>query len=311
MVSTSINEMKTIITAGAKGTDIDVFACVVAYAELLRLEGKEAISVVANSFTASVTPSILEWGAEYQTEYVSDGSERFVMVDISDPDYFPSFVFLERIDEVYDHRRGYENYWSERLGKDAHIEMVGSCGTLIWEQFKKRGKEKDISMVSARLLLASIVSNTLVFRSPLTGERDRLAYADVSAITGLADRWITEYFFEQEKILLNNLGGYLRADTKVLQVAGSDFAIGQIEMWDASGLLALKQEEIAAVMAEVEPAPWIVNILNISKDFNIIYSTSSRAKEICEQKLDVKFEGDIATTNRLLMRKHLMSVLRG
>jgi len=77
---------QTIVTAGAKGADIDVFACAVAYAELLRLEGHEATPVIADSFTSSVTPSILKWGAEYKTEYEPDGSENFVLVDISDPD---------------------------------------------------------------------------------------------------------------------------------------------------------------------------------------------------------------------------------
>jgi inorganic pyrophosphatase/exopolyphosphatase len=302
--------MKTIVTAGAKGADIDVFACVVAYAELLRHEGHEAIPVIAGSFTSSVTPSILKWGAEYKTECKPDGLENFVLVDISDPDHFPAFVSHDQISEVYDHRYGHEDYWQEQLKENAHIEMVGSCGTLIWEQFKKHGKEKDISMTSAKLLLASIVSNNLAFKSPLTTERDQSAYADLSDITGLGDDWIAEYFLEQERILIDDFERYVRADTKVFKVSKGDFAIGQIEMWDATDLLNTKQEELDAVMAELEPIPWIVNILNISKGFNFVYSKSPRGKELLEQKVNFKFNGDIAKTDDLLMRKYLMKVLR-
>lgn len=302
--------MKTIVTAGAKGADIDVFACATAYAELLNLEGHDTIPVVAGSFTSTVTPSILEWGAEYKTEYEPNGTEQFVLVDISDPDHFPAFVSHDRISEVYDHRHGHENYWQERLKENAHIEMVGSCGTLIWEQFKERGKEKDISITSAKLLLASIVSNNLAFRSPLTTERDRSAYADLGAMTGLDDDWITEYFLEQEKILLDDFERYVRADTKVFKIAEGDFAIGQIEMWDATNLLNIKQTELDALMAEFEPTPWIVNILNISKGFNFVYSKSPRGKELFEQKVNFKFDGDVAKTDDLLMRKYLMKVLR-
>ena len=302
--------MKTIVTAGAKGADIDVFACAIAYAELLRLEEREAIPVIAGSFTSSVTPSILKWNAEYKTEYEPDGSEGFVLVDISDPDHFPAFVSHDRINEVYDHRHGHEDYWQERLKENAHIEMVGSCGTLIWEQFKKRGKEKDISMTSAKLLLASIVSNNLAFRSPLTTEPDKSAYADLSTMTDLGDEWIAEYFLEQEKILLDDFERYVRADTKVFKIAEDDFAIGQIEMWDATDLLNTKQTELDAIMAEFEPTPWIVNILNISKGFNFVYSKSPRGKELFEQKVNLKFDGDIAKTNDLLMRKYLMKILR-
>lgn len=302
--------MKTIVTAGAKGADIDVFACAVAYAELLRLEGHDVLPVIADSFTSSVTPSILEWGAEYKTEYEPDGSEQFVLVDISDPDHFPAFVSHDRISQVYDHRHGHENYWQERLKEKSHIEMVGSCGTLIWEQFKKHEKETDISMTSAKLLLASIVSNNLAFRSPLTTERDSSAYADLSAMTGLSDEWIAKYFLEQEKILLDDFEQYVRADTKVFKISEDDFAIAQIEMWDAANLLNTKQNELDAVMAEFEPTPWIVNILNISKGFNFVYSKSPRGKELFEQKIGFTFEGDIAKTDDLLMRKYLMKVLR-
>lgn len=302
--------MKTIVTAGAKGADIDVFACAIAYAELMHFEGHEAIPVIAGSFTSSVTPSILKWDAEYKTKYESDGSENFVLVDISDPDHFPAFVSHDRISEVYDHRHGHEDYWQERLKENSHIEMVGSCGTLIWEQFKKRGKEKDISMISAKLLLASIVSNNLAFRSPLTTERDKSAYADLSAMTGLGDDWIAEYFLEQEKILLDDFERYVRADTKVFKITEDDFAIGQIEMWDATDLLNTNRTELDAIMADFEPTPWIVNILNISKGFNFVYSKSTRGKELFEQKTSFKFDGDVAKANDLLMRKYLMKVLR-
>jgi len=302
--------MKTIVTAGAKGADIDVFACAVTYAELLNLEGHDAIPVIAGSFTSSVTPSILKWGAEYKTEYEPDGSEGFVLVDISDPDHFPPFVSHERISEVYDHRHGHVDYWQERLKEDSHIEMVGSCGTLVWEQFKKRGNETAISMTSAKLLLASIVSNNLAFRSPLTTERDKSAYADLSTMTGLDDDWIAEYFLEQEKILRDDFERYVRADTKVFKIAEGDFAIGQIEMWDATNLLNAKQTELDAILADFEPTPWIVNILNISKGFNFVYSKSPRGKELFEQKVNFKFDGDVAKTDELLMRKYLMKVLR-
>jgi inorganic pyrophosphatase/exopolyphosphatase len=302
--------MKTIVTAGAKGADIDVFACAIAYAELLRLEGREAIPVVMGSFTSSVTPSVLTWGAEYQTEYVSDGQERFVLVDISDPDHFPSFVSHDRIDEVYDHRYGHEGYWQERLHENAHIDMVGSCGTLMWEEFKRRGKDEDISLTSAKLLLASIVSNNLAFRSILVTERDRSAYVDLSALTGLGDDWIAEYFLEQEKILRDDFNRYVRADIKVFEIPEGDFAMGQIEMWDATNLLDTKAAELDSVMSEFEPVPWVVNILNISKGFNLIYSKSERGKEIVEQKLKLKFEENVLKTNDLLMRKYLMKVLR-
>ena len=287
-----------------------MFACAVAYAELLNLEGHEAIPVIEGSFTSSATPSLVALNSDYKTSYSPDGSEHFVLVDVSDPEHFAKCVNHERIMEVYDHRAGHEEYWQKKLGKDAHIEMVGACGTLIWEEFKKRGKGAQITKNSAKLLIGSIVSNTLAFNSPQTTERDRTAYAELKTIAGIPDDWIAQYFHEQERELLGDFKGYVKADTKVFSSAWGEFAIGQIEMWDATEILNTHKAEIDAVMSEYNSMPWIVNILNISKGFNYVYSKSSEGRRIIEEKIGIKFDGDTATTPKLLMRKYLMKMLR-
>lgn len=302
--------MKIIVTAGSTGADIDVFACAVAYAELLNLEGHEALPVIEGSFTSSATPSLVALHSDYKTSYSPDGSEYFVLVDVSDPDYFAKCVNHERIREVYDHRAGYEEYWKEKLGTDAHIEMVGACGTLIWEEFKKRGKDANITKNSAKLLIGSIISNTLAFNSPQTTERDREAYAELKVIAGISDDWVEQYFHEQERELLGDFKSYVKADTKVFTSAWGDFAIGQIEMWDATEILNTHKEDIDAVMSEHNSIPWIVNILNISKGFNYVYSKSPEGQRIIEEKIGIIFNGDTATTPKLLMRKYLMKTLR-
>lgn len=302
--------MKTIVTAGAKGADIDVFACAIAYAELLGLEGNESIPVICGSFTSSVTPTILNWGAVYETAYTPDGSEHFVLVDISDPKHFAPFVVHECISEVYDHRSGHEEFWNVKLGESSNIEMVGSCGTLIWEEFKKRGKENLISPTSAKLLIASIISNNLALKSPLTTVRDRVAYKELSTITRLGEEWISEYYLEQEKIFLSDFETYVVNDTKKIETSHGDFVIAQIEMWDAKALLETRTEKLKDIMCTHEPTPWIVNIISVSEGLNYIFSTHPEAKQIIEQALDIKFKGSVAITNDLLMRKYIMKVLR-
>ncbi|MEK7462110.1 MAG: hypothetical protein AAB618_00860 [Patescibacteria group bacterium] len=302
--------MKTIVTAGAKGTDIDVFACAVAYSELLSLEGIESNTVIPGSFTSSVTPTVLDWGALYETTYTPDGNENFVLVDISDPKHFATFVAHDRISEVYDHRSGHEEFWKAKLGDQSHIEMVGSCGTLIWEEFKKRGKEHLISATSAKLLLASVVSNNLALKSPLTTDRDRVAHEELSDIAGLGEKWIYEYYLEQEKILLDNFETYVVNDTKKIETSYGDFVIAQIELWDAKSLLETRADELGNIMDAYEPTTWIVNIISVSEGVNYIYTTHPQAKEIIERALGVSFTRDVATTDSLLMRKYIIKVLQ-
>jgi inorganic pyrophosphatase/exopolyphosphatase len=302
--------MKIVVTAGSKSADIDVFACAVAYAELLRLEGHEGIAVVEGSFTSSATPSLVALTSAYETGYSPDGSEEFVLVDISDPEHVAKFVDQKRIREVYDHRPGYEAHWEESLGSDARIELVGACGTLIWEEFKKRGKADQISTSSAELLVGSIVSNTLAFNSPQTTDRDRDAFSELKKMAKLPEDWIASYFTEQEKELLEHFKEYVFADTKVFSSKWGKFAIGQIEMWNASTILDTHKSEIDAVMSEFREIPWIVNIVNISKGFNYVYSKSEKGRAIIEEQIGLDFKGsDMAQTPELLMRKYLMKTL--
>ena len=301
--------MKTVITAGARGADIDVFACAVAYAELLELRGKKAQAVIVGDFTMSVTPSILKWGANFEKDYQRDEEDEFVLVDMSDPEHLPGFVGIERVGEVYDHRHGYEDFWVEKLGNNSHIEMVGACGTLIWEQFNEE-ERKQITLVSAKLLLASIVSNTLNFQAPITTERDKTAYEELKNITGLDDTWVADYFREQEELLMSDFKTFLRTDTKIFKIPAGDFVIGQIELWDAEEVISSKISEINEVMDSFGAFPWILNAPNISKGFNFIYSSNTKAKEIIEDKLGVRFDDNIAKTPKLVMRKQIMKVLR-
>jgi len=302
--------MKIIVTAGKDSADIDAVACVIAYSELLNLEDKTSIPVIAGQFTASVTPTTLKWATNYENSYTPDGSERFVLVDMSDPEYSPIFVAQDRINEVYDHRHGYQSYWREKIRDCSHIEMVAACGTLIWEEFKKRSKSQDISDNSAKLLLASIVSNSLNFKTPLTTKRDRTAYAELKEITGLSEDWVNEYFLEQKRTLLGNFEKYLSADTNVYKINSENFVIGQVELWDAEKILSKKRNEIDSVMEKYKLFPWIVNILNIEKGFNYIYSKSESGKKIMEKKLGLVFENDVAKTNKLLLRKYITKILR-
>jgi len=306
-----MSENKIIVTAGKVGADMDVVACVIAYSELLKLEGKKSIPVIPGEFTASVTPNTLVWANNYQNNYESDGSEDFVIVDISDPDYCPDFVDKNKIIEVYDHRYGFQDYWKDIIQDRAHIEIVASCGTLIWEEFKKRGKSNNISKNSAKLLLASIISNSLNFKTPLTTDRDRNAYAELKEITGLNDDWVGGYFAEQEKMLEKDFKKYFIADTNIYKIGVEQFVIGQIELWDATNLLKEKKDEIHEVMEDYKSFPWIVNILNIEKGFNYIYSNSKEGRRLIEDKIGLTFKDNIAITDKLLLRKHLTKILRG
>ncbi|MCL4387353.1 hypothetical protein M1307_03080 [Patescibacteria group bacterium] len=114
---------KIIVTSGQLYSDIDVLACAIAYAELLRMEGKNSVAVLKGKPNKSVTATVKSWGLHYLKK-PPKGIFTFVIVDMSSPDYFSDFVDKEKVIEIYDHHQGFDNYWKEKLGNNAHYKLI-------------------------------------------------------------------------------------------------------------------------------------------------------------------------------------------
>lgn len=153
----------TIVTSGGQSTDIDTLACGIAYGELLKLQGIEVKVALNPEFTESVTASIKSWGFSFLdlTQAKATPADDYIIVDYSNPAFVPEFVDIKKIRKLFDHHFfGFEKDW-EYLGTNAKIEPVGSCASLIWREWQAAGKLAEMSQVSARLLYAAIISNTL------------------------------------------------------------------------------------------------------------------------------------------------------
>jgi nanoRNase/pAp phosphatase (c-di-AMP/oligoRNAs hydrolase) len=146
--------MKKIITSGYPYTDIDVLACALSYEQLLKLEGYEAHAVLTGPMNLSINRS-LKQTVKYESElkFGVDMCE-FIIVDLSLPEFYSKFVKEDKVIEIFDHRffNPNLNKLKQELKDKCHIEQVGSCSTLIYEEFKKRGYVKNLSELNALLI---------------------------------------------------------------------------------------------------------------------------------------------------------------
>ncbi len=269
-----------IVTVGGKFNDIDGFGCAIAYAELLRKEGKEAKAVFVGPFNNSVTRMALEAGGQFETDYKPSAEDQFVHVDISDGKYF-AFPDKDesKIFEIYDHHYGFEEYWKERLGERSHIEHLGAAGTLIWEEFKKRGFENDISPASADLLALAILQNTLNFTSTETSDRDVQAFAELKAHISLSGDWEKRYFREITEGTESAFQEALRNDTKVIDnfLGQQTLIFSQLEIFeDPKVFFGRHKTEIDAYWAELQSKRCLINIADIISKTSLLYSDDAR-----------------------------------
>ncbi|MEX2405556.1 MAG: hypothetical protein WD579_03065 [Candidatus Paceibacterota bacterium] len=300
-----------VVTSGEKYVDIDALACAVAYQELLNLEGKDSVVVFPGILNHSISPIVKKQSYSVEKK-IPEQVDGYVVVDVSEPDHVASFVIPEKVKEIYDHHYGFRNFWEEKIGlENVHIEMIGACATLIWEAFKKRDKDQQISTSSANLLSFAIISNTFNLTSPLTHQKDVSAFNELEQYTDLPSNWKEVYYNEQEQFIYENPIKAVTDDTKIQDIPQlkQSLVIGQIELWDGSNFIEEHLEDIQTSLRQHNNPCWMINIPSISEGKNYIYSENSTVKELIEDVTNCSFEGNTCVTDRLILRKEILKGL--
>ncbi|MNX90914.1 putative manganese-dependent inorganic pyrophosphatase [compost metagenome] len=296
-----------IITAGPTFLDIDAYACAIAYAELLRRQGDDAIAYSSATINESVSKTIRSWDASFLTEYVPTDDDTFILVDVSDPDYLDKAVDIDRIEEVIDHHVGFEAFWRDRIGDKADIEFIGAACTQIYEKWLAADLVASMSKTSARLLISGILDNTLNFKAAVTTDRDRAAYDALLAVADLPDGWTAQYFSECQESIFGDIECALTNDTKMMTLSNIDtdaIAFGQLVIWSGERATNEYRGRIEASMTS-KSAHWFVNIVSIAEGRSRLLCSDEIVKEWAEKVLAVMFTNNIAQADRLWLRKEI------
>ena len=335
---------KIVVTTGKRYTDIDGLACVIAYKEIPEVE---TIAVLPGRLNLSVNSTIRAWKMDY-LDNISAGDYDFVITDVSEESQFAAFVDPKRVIEIYDHHYGFEKYWQDRLGEKAKIEPIGSCATLIWEEFVKRklkleaGNEKldydvrnvtgqnqkispppsvssfspltshfKISSIAANLLYTAIFANTLNFKASITADRDKKAYEELKPFIDLPPNWVAQYYHDIETDVYANPGNAIREDTKIQIIKGQKCAISQVELWNSSEFLKSHLDEIQGTLKSFGTEYWFLTSPSISEGRNYLFTKDEAVKDWLKSVMAIDFFGtDIGVTDRLWLRKEILKKIQ-
>ncbi|MDQ3098214.1 MAG: hypothetical protein M3Q44_00505 [bacterium] len=300
---------KLIITAGSAYTDIDVFACALAYSELQKTLGNESSVVLPGPLNETISQTLKNFKVEYKTTLENRDECEFVLVDISDPKYAASFVDQTKVKYIFDHHPGFESYWHEKIGDKAIIQPVGSCATLIWEEYKKAGIQDKISHESALLLYTAIISNTLHQQAAITTDRDRGALKEIHHHITIPEGWIANYYAEITASIINYPEAAMRNDTKITEINGKMFGIIQIELWDSELFIRKNHELIVRTLKAINADHTFLTTPSISQEHNYLVTEDDAVKKLLNEKLEATFIGDIGKTKKLWLRKEIMKAL--
>lgn len=126
---------------------------------------------------------------------------------------------------------------------------VGSTCTLITQRYREYGLAPDSTMAS--LLLAGIISDTVILKSPTTTVSDREAVSWLESLTGHSAAEFGRDIFAASSSL-NNYGSpqkVVETDFKLFSHEGKTIGVGQVEVVGFGEFFAMKKELLAALAA--------------------------------------------------------------
>lgn len=300
-------ENPILVTAGSTYLDIDAYACAVAMAELLILQGMNAMAYSKAPCNYSVCSMLTEEG-QILRELPPDISEEaasYIIVDVSDPDFLKTSVPLDCVREVYDHHVGFEEYWRERIGNGAHIEFIGAAATLIYREWKKAGLTDKMSRPTALLLIAAILDNTLNLTSANTTSEDRVAFEELCKKENVDAEWCAFYFSEVQANVEANLKNALFNDIKTIRnntVLPS--RVAQLCIWNTDSILS-KLSEIRELFNE-DSESWMINVIDIKHHCSYFICEDRKCQKEIETVFDVRFKEVVAKTKAAYLRKEII-----
>ena len=279
------------VTSGSAYTDIDALACAVALAEL-----HNCSAVLPGTFNSTIPHSVRKWDFKFSREF-SEKYISFIIVDVSNPTYFPHHIKREQIVEVFDHHFGFQNYW----GNTGKIEPVGACATLIFELFK----DKTPSATTANLLYTAIIANTLNFKASVTTPRDIAAFEKLKDFISLPENWVEKYYSEVENKVLEDLETSIKNDTKIL---GNGWAVAQIELYNPSTLFGSSKFLDSLWNSMKEHSHWLLTLPSISEGKNYFVTNSWDIQKVLSEKVQSNWLGLRGVSDKLYLRKEILKI---
>jgi len=294
----------TIVT-GCEGPDLDGIACMIAYSEFLNATGIEAKASYIGKLDleTNFVGKFTNYFPLSDRSYPQDAD--YVLVDTANPDIIDNNIPIDRVVTVFDHRQLV--YTNKFTNADLHIELVGSCATLIAEEFQKA---KVIPTKNTAIYLYSaIIFSTINFKNSVTTDRDIKAAEWLLSIAKLGEGFVRDLFSAKSQISSSNLYDILSQDFSIKTLSDHKIGIAQIEMVDInrflSGFKQPLQEALSKLKTDNNLEYIFFNGIDVIDGYSLFVAIDSASADIFSSILGIpRFEYSHQYPS-ILMRKQI------
>lgn len=293
-----------VLIFGHKNPDTDSICSSLVLEILNKKSGKNNVEARRLGNVNKETQYVLDYlgiSAPELLESVAEGQE-VCLVDHNEFNQSVEGIEKAKILSVTDHHRIANFETSEPLYYTA--KPYGCTSTILFEEFKMLGHE--IEKKEAILMASSIISDTLLLKSPTTTEHDKKALEELGKI---AEIDIEKYGLEMLKAG-TDLGDFseeelVNLDAKSLDKDGRKFVIAQVNTVSIEDVLKRQEKLESAINAEIERNNlelFVLAITDILNSNSEIIALGAKA-DVVEKAFGVKLENNTAFLEGVVSRK--------
>lgn len=217
---------------GHKSPDSDAVCSAIALANLKRQQGVDAIAVSQEKINPETTFILNRYGFSAPEVMNSFAGEQIMLVDFSDLTQGPDDLNKAEILGIVDHHKLGDVTTPNPL--ECWIWPVGCSSTVLKSMYDFYGV--SIPRNIAGIMLCSILSDTVIFKSATCTEQDKKAAAALAEIAGETDLPALgmEMFKVKSAIAGTPVRELVMRDYKDFNMSGRKIGIGQLEVVDLS-----------------------------------------------------------------------------
>ncbi len=272
------------------------------FQKIMKIEG-EAVAAVQGNVNAETKFVLEKFGFDVPEKLTDGEGKKVALVDHSEKAQTVENIDKAEVVAIVDHHKIGDVTTPQPI---LFVNLpVGSTATVLKVLFDKTGVE--IPKEIAGILLASILSDTVIFKSATTTQLDKEVAEELAKIAGVDD--ITKFGIEVKSKLSDVSGMTARQiitrDFKDFDMSGKKVGIGQIELVDLS-LIESRVDEIYEDLKKLKDEGGYHSVFlmltDIMKEGTELLAVSD-APEVVEKAFGKKLEGRSVWLDGVMSRK--------
>eukprot|EP00929_Paragymnodinium_shiwhaense_P109833 TRINITY_DN76395_c0_g1_i1.p1 TRINITY_DN76395_c0_g1~~TRINITY_DN76395_c0_g1_i1.p1 ORF type:complete len:332 (+),score=80.89 TRINITY_DN76395_c0_g1_i1:80-1075(+) len=311
-LSVPSNAEEKLVVHGHKNPDTDAVCAAIAYAWELNQKNFSATAYRLGDLNPETSYVLKAIG--YDPPPLLDESIAgmvHAIVDTNNPDELPKDLEKNKIHSIVDHHKLFGLKYAEPVEVD--IRTLCSAGSIVYARSKANGlvPPKEV----AGCMLSSIISDSLMFRSPTTTALDKTFAEELAVLANLDLQGHGKRMLEEKgKIDGIKPAKLVSMDSKVFTLGGKKVRVGVLETTNPAAPLAIRDELVAAqqqIQRDEKLDNFIFFIVDILNEAATFLSSSTTGTKLVEAawSVNVGADGTVVLPGVLSRKKQMIPAL--